>query len=73
MTERDRICIDPNTGNAIIKGSRITVERILRKIAEGANEQALLDAYPHLTAGDGGSQRSARNHELSHRARIGAS
>lgn len=39
-------------GKPVIKGSRVTVELILQKMAEGADEQALLDAYPHLTKDD---------------------
>ncbi len=36
----------------MIRGTRITVELILRKLGEGATEQDLLDAYPNLKAGD---------------------
>jgi uncharacterized protein (DUF433 family) len=36
-------------GKPVIKGTRITVELILRKLSEGATEEDLLDAYPHLT------------------------
>jgi uncharacterized protein (DUF433 family) len=39
-------------GKPVIKGSRITVELILRKIAEGADDDAVLAAYPHLTRED---------------------
>lgn len=39
-------------GKPVIKGSRVTVELILRKMAEGADERALLEAYPHLTRED---------------------
>ena len=39
-------------GKPVIRGSRITVELILRKIAEGADEKALLQAYPKLTRED---------------------
>jgi uncharacterized protein (DUF433 family) len=54
MTVHDRIEINPKImlGKPVIKGSRITVELILRKIAEGADERALLEAYPHLTKDD---------------------
>ncbi len=54
MTVHDRIEINPKImlGKPVIKGSRITVELILRKMAEGADERALLDAYPHLTKDD---------------------
>ena len=39
-------------GKPVIKGNRIKVELILRKLAEGASEDALLDAYPRLTRED---------------------
>ncbi|MEN0050864.1 MAG: DUF433 domain-containing protein [Bacteroidota bacterium] len=37
-------------GKPKIKGTRITVELILRKLADGYNLQEILDIYPHLTA-----------------------
>jgi len=51
MTRHDRIEMNPKImlGKPVIRGSRITVELILRKIAEGADEKALLQAYPKLT------------------------
>lgn len=54
MTVHDRIEINPKImlGKPVIKGSRVTVELILRKIAEGADDDALLEAYPHLTRED---------------------
>jgi uncharacterized protein (DUF433 family) len=50
----DRIEIDPDvmTGKPVIKGTRITVELLLRKLAEGATDADLLDAYPRLTRED---------------------
>jgi len=53
MTE-NRIEIDPNVmmGKPIIRGTRITIELILRKLGEGATEIDLLDAYPRLTRED---------------------
>ncbi len=50
----DRIEIDSQVmmGKPVIKGTRIKVELILRKLAEGATEEALLDAYPRLTRED---------------------
>ncbi len=36
----------------MIKGTRVTVELILRKLSEGATEAELLDAYPGLTHDD---------------------
>jgi uncharacterized protein (DUF433 family) len=53
MTE-NRIEIDPNVmmGKPIIRGTRIAVELILRKLSEGATETDLLDGYPRLTRED---------------------
>ncbi len=54
MGAADRIELNPKVmmGKPIIRGTRITVELILRKIAEGAGESALMAAYPHLTRED---------------------
>ena len=35
-------------GKPVIRGTRIPVELILRKLSEGATEVYLLDAYPRL-------------------------
>ena len=50
----DRIEINPDVmlGKPVIRGTRIPVELILRKLGEGATEDDLLDAYPHLTKED---------------------
>jgi uncharacterized protein (DUF433 family) len=54
MTITDRIEINPKVmmGKPVIRGTRLTVELILRKLSEGANEEELLDAYPRLTRED---------------------
>ena len=54
MAVTDRIEINPKVmlGKPVIKGTRITVELILRKLSEGASESDLLDAYPRLTRED---------------------
>lgn len=36
-------------GKPAIKGTRITVELIVRKIADGFSIQDILEGYPHLT------------------------
>ena len=36
-------------GKPVIKGTRITVELILEKIASGESVEAILSSYPHLT------------------------
>ena len=50
----ERIEIDPTVmmGKPVIRGTRITVELILRKLAEGTSEVDLLEDYPHLTTDD---------------------
>lgn len=54
MTFADRIEVNPEVmlGEAVIRGSRIPVELIVRKLREGASEADLLDAYPRLTRED---------------------
>lgn len=54
MTVTDRIEINPRVmmGKPVIRGTRIPVELILRKLSEGATEEELLDAYPRLTRAD---------------------
>lgn len=49
-----RIEIDPSVmlGKPVIRGTRIPIELLLRKLAEGATVEDLLDAYPRLTAED---------------------
>ena len=45
------IHVDQNImlGKPVIKGTRITVELILEKLAAGETIEQLLDAYPHIT------------------------
>src|SRR5262245_15727008 len=54
MTVTNRIEINPKVmmGKPVIRGTRIPVELILRKLSEGATEADLLDAYPRLTKED---------------------
>ena len=54
MTINDRIELNPHVmmGKPVIRGTRIPVELILRKMSEGASESDLLDAYPRLTRED---------------------
>jgi len=39
-------------GKPVIRGTRVPVELIVRKLSEGATEADLLDAYPRLTRED---------------------
>jgi uncharacterized protein (DUF433 family) len=54
MVLTDRIEINPAVmlGKPVVRGTRIPVELILRKLGEGATEADLLDAYPRLTQED---------------------
>lgn len=54
MTLTNRIEIDPDVmlGKPVIRGTRIPVELILRKLSEGASATDLLEAYPRLTRED---------------------
>ena len=47
----ERIEVNPAVmlGKPVIKGTRVPVELILRKLSEGATESDLLDGYPRLT------------------------
>jgi uncharacterized protein (DUF433 family) len=49
-----RISIDPTVmmGKPCIKGTRITVELLLRKLGAGRSFADLLESYPQLTADD---------------------
>ena len=54
MTTSNRIEINPDVmrGKPVIRGTRVTVELLLRKLSEGATEESLLESYPHLTRDD---------------------
>ena len=50
----DRIHRDPNVmmGKPVIKGTRITVELLLRKCAGGLSFDDITADYPHITEAD---------------------
>jgi uncharacterized protein (DUF433 family) len=54
MAEHPRIEVDPDimVGKPVIRGTRITVELIVRRFADGYTLADILDDYPHLTAED---------------------
>jgi uncharacterized protein (DUF433 family) len=54
MTLPERIEMNPRImlGKPIIRGTRIPVELLLRKLSEGASEAELLEGYPRLTRED---------------------
>jgi uncharacterized protein (DUF433 family) len=53
-THHGKIEINPDVmlGKPVIKGTRITVDLIIRKLGEGATFEDLLDAYPNLNKDD---------------------
>ena len=52
MMERIEINSGVMMGKPVIRGTRIPVELIVRKLSEGATEAELLDAYPRLEIED---------------------
>lgn len=50
----NRIEINPHVmlGKPVIRGTRIPVDLLLRRLSEGASRADLLDAYPRLTRDD---------------------
>ena len=52
MDWQDRIAKDPKimSGRPVIKGTRITVERLLELKHNGWTETEILESYPHLTS-----------------------
>jgi len=54
MTVHDRIEINPKVmmGKPVIRGTRIPVELILRRLSERATEAELLESYPGLCSED---------------------
>jgi uncharacterized protein (DUF433 family) len=56
-TEEDlvkRIAVNPKImrGKPLIKGTRITVEQVLKLLAQGLSTKEILKDYPHLTKDD---------------------
>lgn len=52
--KHDRITINPAVmvGKPCIKGTRITVEQILRELGAGMSLEDIVDAHPHLKVDD---------------------
>ena len=52
--EHPRISRDPAimVGKPCIKGTRVTVEHVLRALSQGVTVEAVLEEYPHLTRED---------------------
>lgn len=53
-TRHERISIDPKVmvGKPVIRGTRITVELILRKLAAGLSADDIVAEHPHLKVAD---------------------
>ena len=54
MEWRNRIVSDPAVlaGKPVVKGTRISVELILRCLANGWTHEQILESYPHITRED---------------------
>jgi len=54
LEDSARIEINPNVmcGKPVIRGTRIPVELVLRKLAAGILPEGILTDYPHLTLDD---------------------
>ena len=54
MKTHDRIEVNPDImfGKPVIKGTRITVEQILRKLADGMTFKEILEDHPQLKEDD---------------------
>ena len=54
LNYQDRIHRDPKIagGQAVIKGTRVTLRTILASLAEGATSEEILDDFPMLTTED---------------------
>lgn len=54
MDWKDRIVATPDTlvGKPRIKGTRISVELILDRLADGWTQEDILASYPHITRED---------------------
>lgn len=54
MTNHPRIISNPKVmmGKPVIRGARITVEVVLRRMADGWSTGDILQSYPHITEED---------------------
>lgn len=54
FVKHERITVDPRVmvGKPVIKGTRVTVESILRKLGAGWTVEQIIDAHPHLKPDD---------------------
>jgi len=54
MNYRDHISRDPQIcgGEAVIRGTRVTLRTVLASLAEGAGEREIIRSFPALTSDD---------------------
>lgn len=54
MKQHDRIVRDPKVmlGKPVIRGTRITVEHVLRELGGGLTPEQIISGHPHLTLED---------------------
>lgn len=54
MRQHERIEINPQVmfGKPVIRGTRVTVEQILRELGDGATPQEVVAAHPRLALDD---------------------
>ena len=54
MQHHSRIETNPEVmlGKPVIRGTRVTVELLLRKLSEGATAEDIQDMYPGVSTGD---------------------
>ncbi len=54
MRTQDRVEAKPEVmfGKPVIRGTRVTIEQILRELGEGATPEAVIAAHQHLTLED---------------------
>ena len=50
----DRIIVDPHilVGKPVVKGTRIPVELVLKRLSQDLDMQTIFEAYPRLTEAD---------------------
>jgi uncharacterized protein (DUF433 family) len=50
----DRIILDPKilAGKPVIKGTRVPVELVLKRLSQDLDMKTIFEAYPHLTQAD---------------------
>ena len=54
QTYQDRIIVDPQilVGKPVIKGTRIPVELVLKRLSQDLDMRTIFEAYPRLTEAD---------------------